>query len=185
MRVFTVTIEFPYLADQEARKAERERIIQGLEDIGVNVKHIRAHGYIEFSQDFMLTETQLVDITIWGISFKIKMQADVGVGNAELVHRISAITARLDQVAGGFAGGSSDSMLNQKCNQHVPGNLLSHYNETLLLEDVCTDYLQESLDKGWRIIAACPQPDGRRPDYILGRYNISHELNKGSWREHS
>lgn len=25
------------------------------------------------------------------------------------------------------------------------------------------------LDAGWRILAVCPQPDQRRPDYILGR----------------
>lgn len=34
-----------------------------------------------------------------------------------------------------------------------------------------TDVLQEQIAKGWRIIAACPQPDQRRPDYILGRFN--------------
>ena len=41
-------------------------------------------------------------------------------------------------------------------------------DETLLMEDACTNALQENLDNGWRIIAVCPQPQ-RRPDYILGR----------------
>ena len=41
MRVFTVNIEFPYMSDQVARKAERERILQGLEDIGaVSYTHL-------------------------------------------------------------------------------------------------------------------------------------------------
>lgn len=30
---------------------------------------------------------------------------------------------------------------------------------------------ESELNNGWRIIAVCIQPDGRRPDYVLGRYN--------------
>lgn len=184
MRVFTVNIEFPYMSDQVARKAERERILQGLEDIGVDIKHIKS-VVPEWNQDFMLTETQLVDVTIWGdVKFKIKMHADVGVGNAALVNRISAITARLDEVSSSSLWGDNNHY-NEKCNQHQPGNMLSHYNETLLLDDCCTDYLQDALDKGWRIIVACPQPDGRRADYVLGRYNSGHVPGKGALRSHS
>jgi len=36
-------------------------------------------------------------------------------------------------------------------------------------EDYCTERLQDDLDSGWKILAICVQPDGRRPDYILGR----------------
>lgn len=60
---------------------------------------------------------------------------------------------------------------NGRCNVHMPGNLLMQFNETLLLEDSCTDKLQDALDKGWRVVAACPQPGQRRPDYILGRFS--------------
>lgn len=60
---------------------------------------------------------------------------------------------------------------NNKCEVSMPGQALAMYNETLLLCDACTDKLQQELSNGWRIIAACPQPDQRRPDYILGRYN--------------
>lgn len=35
--------------------------------------------------------------------------------------------------------------------------------------DCCTDYLQQLLDRGWRILAVCPPCAQRRPDYILGR----------------
>lgn len=35
--------------------------------------------------------------------------------------------------------------------------------------DLCTEALQQELNKGWRIVAICVQPDQRRPDYILGR----------------
>lgn len=68
-------------------------------------------------------------------------------------------------------GVSAGNVYNNKCDVHMPGNLLASYNEVQLLEDSCTDVLQESLTQGWRIISVCPQPDQRRPDYILGRYN--------------
>ena len=61
--------------------------------------------------------------------------------------------------------------LNQKCDVHIGGGLLMTVNEVLLCEDYCTNELQAHLDKGWRILAVCIQPDGRRPDYILGRFN--------------
>ena len=54
----------------------------------------------------------------------------------------------------------------------VPVNTwLNNVNEMRLLEDCCTDALQDVLNDGWRMIAICPQPDQRRPDYILGRVN--------------
>lgn len=59
-------------------------------------------------------------------------------------------------------------LFNEKTSSEQPGPSLLNVNETLLMEDACTDALQENLDNGWRIIAVCPQPQ-RRPDYILGR----------------
>ena len=61
--------------------------------------------------------------------------------------------------------------LNQQCNVHIGGGLLMTVNDLLLLEDSCTDKLQEALNSGWRILSVCVQADGRRPDYVLGRYN--------------
>lgn len=54
-------------------------------------------------------------------------------------------------------------------NVHLPSMDLLMINETLLLEDSCTDSLQKNLDDGWGIIACIPRPGQRRPDYILGR----------------
>lgn len=42
-------------------------------------------------------------------------------------------------------------------------------NRVKVLEDCCTDTLQEHLDKDWRIVAVCPQEGRRRPDYVIGR----------------
>lgn len=52
---------------------------------------------------------------------------------------------------------------------HIPSNELFKVTKTKLLEDSCTDALQDDLDSGWGIIAVIPRPGQRRPDYILGR----------------
>lgn len=49
----------------------------------------------------------------------------------------------------------------------MPGFELLQYGQIKVLEDSCTDIVQEQLDDGWRIIAVMPQPQARRPDYIL------------------
>ena len=59
-------------------------------------------------------------------------------------------------------------LFNEKTSSEQPGPSLLNVDETLLMEDACTNALQENLDNGWRIIAVCPQPQ-RRPDYVLGR----------------
>ena len=59
-------------------------------------------------------------------------------------------------------------LFNEKTSSEQPGPSLLNVDETLLMEDACTDALQENLDNGWRILAVCPQPQ-RRPDYVLGR----------------
>lgn len=62
---------------------------------------------------------------------------------------------------------------NEKCGQHQPNSALLSIAETKLMQDSCTDALQEQLAAGWRILAIQPQPDQRRPDYILGRSLMS------------
>ena len=60
---------------------------------------------------------------------------------------------------------------NSKTNVHVGGGLITTYNDLLLKEDACIDDLRNELNNGWRIIAVCNQPDQRRPDFVLGRFN--------------
>lgn len=62
-----------------------------------------------------------------------------------------------------------DHYLNPKVDVHVPDLGLLMMNEIELLEDGCTNALQGKLEDGWRILAVCPQPDQRRPDYVLCR----------------
>jgi hypothetical protein len=63
----------------------------------------------------------------------------------------------------------ADVALNHRLQIGVPGLGLLMINEVMLLEDSCTDVLAQYLREGWRIVAACPQPNQRRPDYVLGR----------------
>lgn len=62
------------------------------------------------------------------------------------------------------------TLLNTRLHVSVPNLGLLVMNSVSLLQDACTDALQRKLDEGWRILAICPQPDQRRPDYILGRH---------------
>lgn len=52
---------------------------------------------------------------------------------------------------------------------HVGGLSLMAITQVEVLEDCCTEELQTKLEKGWRILAICPQLTQRRPDYIMGR----------------
>ena len=71
---------------------------------------------------------------------------------------------------------------NFKCNTSLVDNFLSKVNQTKLLEDACTDMLQSALSDGWRIISVCPQPNQRRPDYILGMVVSADEVTKSAYR---
>lgn len=62
---------------------------------------------------------------------------------------------------------------NAKCHVSVPGLGLLLLNEVQVEKDCCTDRLNDLLRDGWRIVAVCPQPDQRRPDYVIGRVNAS------------
>ncbi|HEX6956291.1 MAG TPA: hypothetical protein VF156_15560 [Agromyces sp.] len=62
--------------------------------------------------------------------------------------------------------------VNTKVDVHVPGNALLAIDEVCCEYDMCTDELAGHLERGWRIVAVCPQPDQRRPDYVLGRRRV-------------
>ena len=78
---------------------------------------------------------------------------------------LKGLVSLVDKAIGANMG--ETKLLNaQATNIHLPSNELFQVSSTLLLEDACTDELQKSLDKGWRIIACIPRPGQRRPDYI-------------------
>lgn len=52
---------------------------------------------------------------------------------------------------------------------HIPNLSLMSINQVDVLENACTDTVQEKLSEGWYLIAVCPPNSQRRPDYIIGR----------------
>ena len=73
---------------------------------------------------------------------------------------------------------NSQQLFNQKLEVHQPNMPLFQYNDYVHVIDYCTTSLQDDyIDKGYRVVCVCPQPDQRRPDYILARY-VSEEGNK-------
>lgn len=111
---------------------------------------------MDHGKTLMVTQDEVISLKLADISFSIEEQR----------------TLSYDQLNKNAAGSvSRDVYHNTKVEVHASNSALMVYNETLLIEDSCTDRLQEHLDMGWRIIACCVQPDQRRPDYILGRYN--------------
>ena len=70
-------------------------------------------------------------------------------------------------------GTNLSQLKNQKLEIHQPNMPLFTYNNFHVLTDSCTELLQNDwINKGWRVVCVCPQPDQRRPDYILGKYTI-------------
>jgi hypothetical protein len=67
---------------------------------------------------------------------------------------------------------------NQKCSVHVPNLGLLSINQLGYAVDKCTEELQDIVNQGWRILAVCPQPDQRRPDFILGRTSNDEDLTR-------
>lgn len=64
---------------------------------------------------------------------------------------------------------TQDAPLNHLTHVVVSGNMLMSVTQVEVLIDACTEQLAGRLSDGWRILAICPQPDQRRPDYVIGR----------------
>lgn len=124
---------------------------------------------------FIPKENNMVDLEHFALNCKYPYTIVKCVKSEEPT--ISNLSSLVNQIEEKFQHISKDldmfsnQQLNQKVNVHVGGGLIVTYNELKLKEDSCTDELQVELNEGWRIIAVCVQPDQRRPDYILGRYN--------------
>lgn len=119
-----------------------------------------------FSEELTIVdEEKILKLSLSNISFTVIEKIDLSIDITDQLVALAEKPIKLTQESVG------DQYYNSKCEVHMPGMAMSMYNEMLLLEDCCTDALQSKLNAGWRIVAACPQPDQRRPDYIMGRFN--------------
>ena len=109
--------------------------------------------------DFLKAETNLFGISI----LKFFGEDEKPTTKKNLVFEL------IELVIDKFKKTPDPEFFNEKCNVIPSRNFLNEVNEVQVYADCCTEVLQELLDKGWRIIAVCVQPDGRRPDYIIGR----------------
>lgn len=196
MRVFQIelpeinTMEW-ILGNEDYEKryaADREKALVNLDIRNKGLQQIGVHIYPEKNAPVLVTATQLIELNLAGIEYKLvrelKGGADDPVTPNSFMEQFKTMAERLLQLPGLQTGDLPiHNAFNNRCEVHMPGQALATYNETLLLSDSCTDALQDAMDKGWRVIAACPQPDARRPDYILGRFNPDRDINTGARRD--
>jgi hypothetical protein len=143
--------------------AERRALLEKLD-----VKHNYDDDAISRGPTVCLNGDQVLNLVREKQDFEIVNEIGVSVdGLASAAMRLEAVINKATEAMSKLPTNS----LNEKVNVHVPGAALMFINRTMLLEDGCSDALQNYLNDGWRIVAACPQPDSRRPDYILGRYD--------------
>lgn len=131
---------------------------------------------------FACTGPQLLGILEVDDTVTVKSAAPIATDSHEgLLARLSHVVEKLENVEIPDPNNIPGHIYNERCEVHTPGNMLATYNETMLLEDACTDELQTSMDDGWRIVAVCPQAQ-RRPDYIMGRWNPDYKSGNGAKR---
>lgn len=178
MRIVTATLDAIYewgegKQEKEAAKVEKRK--KTLARLGISVAPDADLSHPTVT----VTETQLTDLLMAGEGVSIKSTADF---NADSIMTaaasISAVADKLEKFANTIPEGGAH--YNERVEVYTPGAGLMLFNRVLLLQDACSDALQAELDNGWRIIAACPQPDQRRPDYIMGRYSPEYADNSGA-----
>jgi hypothetical protein len=187
MRLLTVVLEsiYSFSSDSEEEKAKKQKQradrAKRLAEIGITVFK-RDDDEYEDAPVLGLTEKQYIDVlqAKIGVS-KVKSIADAGSGldPQGAIEQVTRLIEKMEK----FATNVSNMQYNEKVEVYTPGMALMLFNHVKLLEDACSDQLQGELDAGWKIIAACPQPNQRRPDYILGRYDPhrADELGKDSY----
>ena len=163
-----------------------------LEKIGISIQpeRVAKDDDNEFMQNrhfnnptFACVGEQLLQILEVDDSVTVKSAAPVATDSHEgLLARLAAVVNKLEKVEIPDPQNIPGHIYNEHCEVHTPGNMLATYNETMLLEDACTDALQTSMDDGWRIVAVCPQAQ-RRPDYIMGRWNPDYRSGNGAKRK--
>jgi len=129
-----------------------------------NEKNFKEYYYIKTENSIVLTEQQ------YKVVFKITEV--VALVEQDIVKH--EVNINLDDLADKVMNKvikNAKHLFNSKLEVHQPNMPLFQYNKYQVLVDCCTEDLQNKyIDNGWRVVCVCPQPDQRRPDYIIGKY---------------
>ena len=155
MKLYSVKPEWLYGDDKDAK---REVQLELLKRLGIQESEAMRMAICNAEQAIELLEAGYCGSYV-SPKEHIKMLYDVK-SEIDIASMIEASVSSSMEAVG--------KLFNEKTSSEQPGPSLLNVDETLLMEDACTDALQENLDNGWRILAVCPQPQ-RRPDYVLGR----------------
>lgn len=186
-KLVTKSFHFSYSGDDAAEakaKAESDvmhyfaKLYKLLDDKGIKYTHKITESWRDSQYGFSFPDIEIFinkedffDLLEEGHEVKVISRHAVSGAEIDLSNAAEKAQQIVDKLESLLNSSFPEVNYNSKCDVHVPGLGLIALNRTLLLEDSCTDALQDALNDGWRIIAACPQPDSRRPDYILGKYD--------------
>jgi hypothetical protein len=183
MRILNAKLDSIYFfePDEEKKKAEIARRVEKRRAT-LSRLCIRFDPEVDLTDSVgvAITESQLADLMIAGEKADVKTSVDLTDDRMlRAVKTLEVLTEKLDKFSNGLPE-VQGAMYNERVEVHTPGMGLMLFNRVMLLQDACSDALQSEMDNGWRIVAACPQPDQRRPDYILGRYDPAYALESGA-----
>jgi acylphosphatase len=121
------------------------------------------------------TAEQAIELLLQGFCEKYSNETSI-----EVVYEGEESTNITDLVNAAITASitACENSYNTKTNCPPTDRHLLSITETKLLENACTDLLQENLTEGWRILTVCPQPQ-RRPDYVLGRAYLPEKASRG------
>ncbi|WEM05656.1 hypothetical protein BSG01_017 [Bacillus phage BSG01] len=149
---------------------DKEEAKEGNKHLVVKSEMVKLETYQEY----------IVELTSFLIKFpnlKIKLRGTMQTNDTQLSNMMDFMNAAVEKFNNALKNFNEKVEFNQRCDVHI-GNLgLLNINQLAYTTDKCTEELQNILDEGWRILAVCPQPDQRRPDYVLGRYNENYNAN--------
>lgn len=169
-KLFKISRQYVHEADKEKRQALIDSQTAQIEALGLKEQFEAGSGFVicdsDIAAEMMLKamETRYPDCyKLYAHSAEAFLQISV----PDFMKPFEKIAEKIKLLE--YQVESAGKMFNEKCQQLQPSSRLHDINQTMLLEDSCTDALQEQLADGWIILAIQPQPDQRRPDYILGK----------------
>lgn len=151
-----------YEEDNKILKEEWENLT--VEDIITRWKGTKGVSLTSGSREQLITAPQLDNcFHICTIKQIIEVAAKAQVQAIDINKLANSISNML-------LGEVKEKLFNQKLEIHQPNMPLFTYNDFKSVSDFCTESLQNEINDGYRVVAVLPQPDQRRPDYILGKY---------------